>query len=177
METKKSLKKALVALALTLGLSMLSQNLKPSTNSFDYKTAIGVRAGETSGLTVKQKFNTSNAFEGIISVWPYTIGLTGLYEKHFSLNPSGLNWYAGLGGHINLGGARYRSYYVYRRDYVYVRRSSDIALGIDGILGLEYKFKPIPMAISTDVKPFVETSTHGYTYFTLDPSIGIKITF
>lgn len=148
-----------------------------SFNQSDYKNAVGLRAGETSGITYKHFFNQGNAFEGIFSVWPYTFGITGLYEKHLSTKNTGLNWYYGAGGHLNMGTARYRAYYIYKGDYVYVRRSSPIALGIDGILGLEYKFKPVPIAISADIKPYVETSNYGNLYMAIDPGIGIKLTF
>ena len=63
------------------------------------------------------------------------------------------------------------------KQYVYVRRTDEVAVGFDGIIGIEYKFKPVPIAVSADLKPYVETSNYGYTYFTLDPSVGVKFTF
>lgn len=110
------------------------------TNLEGTSGAIGLRAGETSGLTLKHFFANTNAIEGIISVWPYTLGVTGLYEFNKPTKAVGLNFYYGLGGHVNIGTARYRAYYLYRdRDYVYVRRSNEVALGVDFIGGLEYK--------------------------------------
>lgn len=168
---------ALLVMIISTGAIAQGQ-AKPSINSYTYKNAVGLRAGETSGITYKHMFDNSTAFEGILSVWPYTLGITGLYEKNINMGEPGLNFYFGGGGHMNLGGARYRTYYLYgRREYVYVRRSGDIALGIDGVVGLEYKFKPIPLAISADIKPYLEISTYGYRYTTLDPSIGLKLAF
>ena len=180
MKTIINLKKMIAGVMLTVGTHAIAQEtIKPSIDSYSYKNALGLRAGETSGLTYKHIFGNSNAFEGILSAWPYTFGVTALYERYANLGVDGLNLYFGVGGHMNVGSPRYRYYYVYRgNEYVYVRNSNDVALGIDGIFGIEYKFKPIPLAISSDIKPYFENSLNsGYNYFTLDPSIGVKFTF
>src|SRR4051812_28428791 len=112
--------------------------------SYDFRNAIGLRAGETSGITYKHKFQTGNAVEGILSLWPYTLGVTGLYEKYIATEAQGLNFYFGGGGHVNIG-PMYRTYYLYNRGdrYVYTQRTGGAAVGIDGVVGLEYKFRPI----------------------------------
>lgn len=148
-------------------------------NTYEFNNAIGIRAGETSGLTFKRKFHGSNSFEGIVSFWPHTIGFTGLYEKNLKTGVPGLNWYFGGGLHVNAG-PTYRTYYWYNRGdrYIYyTERRANVAFGVDGIIGIEYKFKPIPLAISTDLKPFIETGTYGYHYVSIDPSIGVKFAF
>ena len=61
---------------------------------------------------------------------------------------------------------RYRKYY-----------EGGVGLGVDGIVGLEYKIPKAPIALSLDVKPFVEFVSRGYIYSSLDPGLGIKITF
>lgn len=179
MKTITDIKKIVAGLMIIVNSTANSQEaISPSINSHNYKNAIGLRAGETSGLTYKHLFGKASAFEAIFSVWPYTFGATALYERYTNLGAPGLNLYYGAGGHINVGPTRYRTYYLYRgEDYVYVRNSSDLALGIDGIVGVEYKFKPIPLAVSADLKPYIENRLFGYTYFTIDPSIGVKFTF
>jgi hypothetical protein len=151
---------------------------KPKSGSYDYKNAVGLRGGETSGLTYKHRFQSGNAVEGILSMWPYALGVTGLYEKYVATEAQGLNFYFGGGGHVNIG-PMYRTYYVYNRseNYVYAERTRGAAVGIDGVVGLEYKFRPIPLALSADLKPFIESTTYGYTFMSLDPSIGVKFTF
>lgn len=149
-----------------------------SVDKSNYRTAIGLRAGETSGLTFKQFVGNKSAVEGILSMWPYALGVTALYEKHEqAFNLEGMNWYFGGGGHATFETGR--SYYWYRnRDrYVYYRDRSGLGLGIDGIIGLEYKIKPIPFAISLDIKPFAEVLSDGYIYMSLDPGLGIKVAF
>lgn len=178
MKTTEFKKMVAGIIALVSLTATAQEEIKPSINTYEYKNALGLRAGETSGLTYKHFFKNNNAFEGIFSFWPYSFGFTGLYEKHTNIGVPGLNLYYGLGGHINAGGARYRAYYIYNdKQYVYVRRTDEVAVGFDGIIGIEYKFKPVPIAVSADLKPYVETSNYGYTYFTLDPSVGVKFTF
>lgn len=179
MKTAERFKKMITVLLMIISSGVIAQTqVKPSINSSTYKNAIGVRGGETSGITFKHMYSNSNAVECILSFWPYTIGVTGLFEKNINMNAPGLNFYFGAGGHVNMGSARYRAYYLHGRgEYVYVKRASELAMGVDGIVGFEYKFKPIPLAISADVKPYLEVSSYGYVYSTLDPGIGIKLTF
>jgi len=178
MKTSGNISKMVVMLITVFSLSATAQQeVKPSLGS-DYKNAVGLRFGETSGFTYKHMFNNGNAFEGILSAFPYTLGVTGLYEKHFNTGVQGLRWYVGGGGHMNIGGPVSRTYYYYGDGrYRYVYRSGGFAFGVDAIGGAEYKFKKIPLAISSDLKPFIEWNDYGNIYYTIDPSLGVKFTF
>jgi hypothetical protein len=188
MKTTNHLPKTLVILMMLLTSTAIGQEQtqpivqetpQPSINSSYYRNAFGLRVGGTSGLTYKHIFANSHAFEAILGLWPHAIGLTALYEKNINAGTPGLNFYYGIGGHANVGDGRYRGYYGYyyaNDTYAYVRRDY-FAFGIDGIIGLEYKFRPVPFAVSADIKPFVETNQDGYGYLGIDPSIGVKLTF
>lgn len=147
-----------------------------ATNSSSYTTAVGLRGGETSGLTIKHFMGSQDALEGIIGLWYHGFNATLLYERHSSaFNANGLNWYYGLGGHVSMYGNR-RYYYNGRaRDYYYSNGS--VGLGIDGIFGIEYKIPKAPIAFSLDVKPYVEFISSGGTWTSLDPGLGVKVTF
>ena len=170
-------------LAASMAVSLITkttnaQSNREKTATTDYNTAIGLRAGQTSGMTIKHFFNDENAFEGIIGVWPYALGITGLYEVHKpAFDTEGMKWYYGGGGHATFG--TNRIYYVYRNGdrYYYRYSSGNTGLGLDGILGLEYKIKPIPFAVSLDIKPFMEIDNDGIFYLSVDPGLGIKIAF
>ncbi len=146
-----------------------------SQSSRNYNTAIGLRGGGTSGLTIKQFVNGSQAIEGILGIWNNGFGATLLWEKYVNaFNVDGLNWYYGAGGHaafwssdfrLNNGNNRY--------DYA----DNDMGLGVDGIVGIEYAIPNIPFAISLDVKPFVEVTTNGNTWVAIDPGLEIKLKF
>ena len=178
MKTTK-FKLATLLFILALVIKTEAQNNVPAkTNTKAYKNAIGLRAGETSGITFKHYLNHENAFEGIVSIWPYSIGITGLYEKLVPTETKGLSFYYGAGAHLNAGNYYSRRIYYHRGDrYDFIERRNNFALGVDGIIGIEYKFNPIPFAISLDLKPFIETTSYRYTYLAIDPGIGLKYTF
>ncbi len=160
-------------ITLLLCVNINAQN--PAINTDYYKNAFGLRAGGTSGLTIKHFTNSNTALEGIVGFWPYTINITGLYEKYAHAGASGLSWYYGGGGHISFISATYydRDYYYYRNYY----RERGLGMGIDGIVGIEYKIRPIPFAISIDLKPMIEVYSFGGSFFAIDPGLGIKLTF
>lgn len=138
---------ALLCLAVTL---VSAQN---------YNWAIGARLGTTmSGVSVKHNLNASNAIEGVLSV-PYNNGFNvlGLYERHIPIISEGFNFYYGAGAHLG----------AYNHDFM---------LGIDGVVGMEYKFNEVPLALSVDYKPaFNIFENTGFRM--LDFSFGIKVTF
>jgi hypothetical protein len=159
-------------------ISIFTSNAQ-SLNSGSYNTAIGLRGGGTSGLTIKHFTNSNTAIEGIVSFWRRSFGLTGLFEKHagaFGVN--GMRWYYGAGAHIYTT-ARDDSYYKDRsyNPHYYRYEDGGFGFGIDGIVGLEYKIVPIPFAISLDLKPAIDITSGGNVYSYLDPGLGIKFTF
>ncbi|MFT7197901.1 MAG: hypothetical protein ACI83W_002275 [Marinoscillum sp.] len=146
----------------------------PAINTSSYSTAIGVRGFGTSGLTIKHFNSATNAIEGIIGFGPYALSATILFEKYVNaFDEPGLNWYYGFGGHIAT-----QSNWTYVNGWRnYQRDNGDFGVGIDGIFGIEYKIHEIPIAISMDVKPFIEVTTRGNAYLALDPGLGVKFTF
>lgn len=165
------MKKLIYILAFLAGTTLNAQS--------NYNTAIGLRAGETSGLTVKQFVGSETAFEGILGAWRYGISATLLYEKYRSTTVSNLNWYYGGGGHVAFENRYYDRYYYYNGRY-YVAdyyANGGMGLGIDGVLGLEYKIPNAPIAFSLDLKPFIEFNTHGGVWTAIDPGLGVKVAF
>ena len=85
--------------------------------------------------------------------------------------------YYGLGGHFANEAGRTYLLYDRERNRVYRYSSRGYGIGIDGVLGMEYKIPPIPFAISLDIKPFMEFNSDGNVYLKLDPGLGLKFTF
>ncbi len=167
-----------LVLALPLIASASDPKFDPSrliTQSSTYTTAFGVRGIGTSGLTFKHFTGSTRAFEGIVGFGPDAFSLTVLTEFYGpAFDEPGLRWYYGIGGHL----ATQTRWVNYRTDNrVYQRESDDIGIGVDGIFGIEYKINPVPIAISVDVKPFLEVTTGGDAYLAFDPGLGIKFTF
>lgn len=161
----------------TLAQNAIDNN--PTVVSNDFSNALGVRFGATSGLTFKHKFNTYNSMELILGGGGHHYGLTGLYERNVLTGVNGLGIYFGAGGHI--GGGYYRTwgYYDPYYDRVYYRDNYYYGpvIGVDAIAGIEYKIPKAPLALSLDMKPYVEFNRWNGTYFNLDPGLGIKFTF
>ncbi len=113
----------------------------------DYQTGIGIRSGWGAGLTVKHFLNQKAAFEGLLD-WRWGgVALTGLYEIHNqAFDTPRLNWYYGFGGHIGFWNGD--------KDDRFDSGNNSV-IGIDGILGLEYNFKEIPINIGLDWKPMI----------------------
>jgi hypothetical protein len=139
-----------------------------------YTTALGLRVGGTTGVTLKHAIRPSTMVEGIVGGFSNGFSVTGLIEKHtLAFNERGLNWYYGGGAHIAVYNNRGR-YDRFGREVDY-NRDDDLGLGINGIVGLEYRLPDnVPIAFSVDLKPFIEFTSGGNVGFALDPSIGIK---
>ena len=120
----------------------LSQAQSKSANSSSYKTALGVKVWDGGGITFKHFLTDKNALELIGYFWNRGTRITGLYEIHGPIkDAAGLQWYIGPGAHVGF----------------YNTKNGDGAfIGIDGVLGLDYKFKGAPINISLDWQPSFE---------------------
>lgn len=115
-------------------------------NAQQYNTGVGLRGGFSNGITVKHFFSGNKAFEGIISNRWRGLNLTGLVEftQPFA---EGFDWYYGVGGHIGFWRG-YNNHPWFDED-----ENNYTVIGLDGIIGIEYTFKEIPLNLSLDYKP------------------------
>lgn len=120
----------LVAFALSINANAQDES--------SYKNAVGVRLSSSlpviqNGITYKHFFG-NNAVEGILSFGD-GVGICGLYEIHKPISSTeNLQWFIGFGGYVGFN-------------------NSTSNVGAAGIVGLDYKFKNIPLNISVDWKP------------------------
>lgn len=164
------------ALVFTLNANAQKESLQSLETGTSYTTAIGLRGGETSGITFKHFYADQRAYEVIANAWYGGFGATILLEKYQpAFNEPGLNWYFGFGGHAAIGTSR--AYFYGPRDRYVAYSDGSLALGVDAIAGLEYAIPKVPMAISLDLKPFAEVTTNGNIWLSIDPGLGIKFTF
>jgi hypothetical protein len=142
-----------------------------------YRTAIGVRLGGTSGFTIKHQIMRPLYLEGILGTFGDGFSITGLLEKNTGfINAKGLYLYYGGGPHI----AFYNGTEVYNSRFgrnIKYHTDNDVGVGVNLILGLEYKLRTLPLAFSLDLKPFLEFGSGGYLDFAPDPGFGLKFTF
>lgn len=122
-------------------------------NAQNYNTGIGLRGGFSSGITLKHVMSDNNAIEGILATQHKGLLITLLYERHVSaFDVPGLFWYYGAGGHLGMYDENDPPGYL---DNTYV------LLGINGVVGLDYKIEEIPINISLDLMPRMHVV--GYT--------------
>jgi hypothetical protein len=149
------------------------------TDNISYKNALGIRAGTSSGPVFKHFINESRAYEFILGVWQNAIGFTAVTEKHASAGLNGVRFYYGAGGHITVESGRY----IFKRHdnrnngYQYRYGKNGVALGLDAIVGIDWKIPMIPIVLSFDFKPLVEINNYGTFYASIDPGLGIKFAF
>jgi hypothetical protein len=108
----------------------------------DYTTAVGVKF-YPGAITLKHFLNTDNrALEGIGYFWDKGFRITGLYEIHGDINDvSGLKWYIGPGAHLGFYNNKF---------------GGGTSIGVDGVIGLDYKFNDVPINLSLDWQPSFE---------------------
>ncbi len=141
-----------------------------------YRRPVGIRAGETTGITYKKFIATSTSLEGILGIWYHGLSVTALYQKYRpAFGAANLNWYYGGGCHMAFKTGTSTLNTFGQRRYYY--REGGLGLGIDGVFGLEYKVPAAPVAFSFDFKPFIEFNTRGGGWLSLDPGIQIKAAF
>jgi len=143
-----------IVLALTMIISMTALS-----NAQDYQKAIGIRGGYYNGITAKMFLGEKSAVEGILATRWSGFNVTALYEIYNdnAFDVDRLNWYYGVGGHIGFWNGAYTSWNDPSGSY--------IAIGVDGIIGIEYNFEEIPINISLDWKPgFNLIGTRNFLY-------------
>ena len=121
----------------------------------DYKTALGFKV-YPGAISIKHFTKSNVAIEGLGYFWNYGSRITGLYEFHGNVNGApGLKWYAGPGAHIGFWNDKWKN--------EYSNRDKGVAIGIDGVLGLDYKINGAPINLSIDWQP--SFNLIGYNYF------------
>lgn len=138
------MKKTLVIVMVLLACTYVNAQNKTS-NSLTYKTSAGVRVWDGGGLNLKTFIDNKTALEFIGFFNGDGSRITGLYEFHGDLNTEGnLKWYIGPGATVGF----------------YDKKT---IIGINGVIGLDFKFKDLPLNVAVDWQPgFQFGSGYGY---------------
>lgn len=133
-----------------------------------YKKAIGVKM-YPSAISYKVFVKTNAAFEYLGYVSLDGFRATALYEKYMPIDGNeNLTWYVGYGGHLGLWSEEWKKNNP--------NHNAGIALGVDGILGLDYKVKNAPLNLSVDWQP--SFNFVGASYFESGwAGLGVRYTF
>ncbi len=143
-------------------ITFSQQNLSAQALGSSYKTALGVKFYPT-GVTLKTFIRSDAALEFIGYFYERGARITGLYEYHGNLTDGGnLKWYVGPGAHVGL----------YNKNFF----SGGTSVGIDGVLGLDYKFSNLPINLSIDWQPSYEFGNYD-GFISNSGGVGVRFTF
>jgi hypothetical protein len=135
------MRKAIFLSGLITLFAVLNVSAQKRSSSQSYTTALGVKF-YPGAITLKHFVSDKNALEGIAYFWNKGFRITGLYEIHGDINGApGLKWYIGPGAHLGVYNSKY---------------GGSSSVGIDGVLGLDYKFRDAPINLSLDWQPSFE---------------------
>jgi hypothetical protein len=171
------MKKTVLSLVLLLSFFVTAQAQRRSSGS-SRNWAVGLRLGDPAGLNVRKYFG-NNALEvnlgstgafygGESRAYTYrgyggyrgpgiALGVNYIGQKSIS-SVEGLEWYWGLGGQLSSR----RHYYHYddeffkKHGYTYGYYESQVALGANALLGLEWTIPSTPISLFTDLGLHIE---------------------
>lgn len=156
---KTSVRSAINASAMKRKLScfiFFTTCLLSYTQAQDYRSAVGIRfsshvAAINHSISGKHFFSSTIAGEGLLSVGN-SVAIGALVEKHYAL-AEGLKWLYGGGAYAGFGDSKF---------------------GLQGVIGLDYKWLNIPINFSIDWKPEISVAPD----FTFEPAaVGFTARF
>jgi len=122
----------------------------------DFKQAVGIRVGYTGGIEYRIFSDELNSYKFLIGSRDRGLIAHAMKEWHrIDLFPSTDQLSFVYGGGVHIGYERWdQQYYNYNYSY-YVTHTAFIA-GIDGLAGLEYLFRKVPISLGFEVKPYFD---------------------
>ncbi|MFM6969784.1 MAG: hypothetical protein ACKOWZ_05235 [Sediminibacterium sp.] len=132
-----------------------------------YKKAIGVKM-YPSAISYKSFMTNSKAIEVLGYFTLDGFRTTVMIEKYSPFAATDqLSWYIGYGGHLGVWSEEWKKNNP--------NHNAGLALGVDGILGLDYKIKNAPLNLSLDWQP--SFNFVGASYFESGwAGLGIRYT-
>jgi len=148
--------KKIILLALLAGLT--TTTLKAQ----DYNWGAGVRVGgAATGINFKTFVSGADAIEALLS-FQRGVNFYALYERNVPMNAKGLNFYYGAGGNIG--------------NWEKKHHEDKFTIGIDGVVGMEYKIENAPIVLGVDYKPCLNIiGRTGFKWY--DFGFNVRVVF
>lgn len=133
----------------------------PSLRAQDYNWGVGLRGGaEASGISVKAFVSGADAIEAMVS-FVDGVNVYALYERNLPVIGNGFNFFYGAGA--NAGSWKKHGHAKY-------------TMGIDAIVGLEYKIENVPLTLGVDYKPCLNfVGQTGFKWY--DIGFTVRVAF
>ncbi len=130
----------------TLFLSLIFFTAGHNLSAQEYSSAVGLRLGYPLSASYKTFISDNSALEGYVGFRSFGFGnwisIHGAYQVHNPINGvDGLQWYYGGG----LG--------IFIWSYDFDTSFASTSFGLQGYLGLDYKFPNTPISITLDWVP------------------------
>ena len=155
----------------------------PTAKAQYYQNGLGLRLGKTSAISYKRFLTREQALEFWASGRDDGFQLTTLYEWH---KPTNLNisdnfyFYYGVGAHLGYVKDQSVQRVLFPDTGVILESSNEslFTMGVNTIIGLEFRWVAVPMTIGLDIKPFFEFIGMRETEFTFwDVGVNFKYIF
>ncbi len=153
-----------------------------SASAQHYKNSVGIRTGYTSAITYKHFFENEQAIEVMASGRNNGFQITTLYQfnKPMQLSFNDM-FYAYYGVGASVGYEKFTRRAVDSNASVPVfifGQHTHFTMGVNTILGVEYRWLAVPLTIGLDIKPFFQFIGMQYskTHF-WDTGLSVKYIF
>ena len=144
-----------------------------------YLNSAGVRIGGSYGITYKKFFNETQAVEFLLGGRDGGMHATTTFQFNKPLNLSKNETfflYYGAGGHV--GFQDYATKVLDNSTSFLYQNQTYFSMGIDVIIGVEYRFLTAPITIGLDIKPYFTFIGFRYTQSNFwDTSLSVKYTY
>ncbi len=142
----------------------------------NYDLAVGARFGANSGVSVRKNIGDYWAGEVMLAGYKDASALAFLLERQTVVEwfpDFPMTAYYGFGAHLGVGTFVPK----FARDYPYYgSKRTSLRMGIDAVLGLEYRIPQYPFALSAETKPYYEFFGGYYSGFYI-PAIAFSIKY
>lgn len=147
-----------------------------------YLKSAGLRLGHTSGITFKKFVEKDQAVELMVSGRHNGLQFNTIYQWY---SPASFDFddnfviYYGVGAHMGFE-RLYPNNLEFQQPFQEwdIRRRTYYAMGVDVIIGLEYRMLIAPLTVSLDVKPYLNyigfSTVHGKFW---DTALSVKYVF
>jgi hypothetical protein len=145
-----------------------------------YYRSVGARAMGISGITYKKFLREGHAWEGIASLG-FSKAQLYVFRVHQKYSPAAdlpekFELYYGYGGHMGIGSKHGHGFLFFPcKDN---NSRSFFQAGLNGMLGMEYKFDDYPLTISADFIPEVGIGVFNpFIRFNSSVSVALRYIF
>ncbi len=135
-----------------------------------YDNSIGLRGGYSAGIFYRYYMNSANSIRVLLSTRDEGLQVTLLREYYQAL-PNNFSFVYGFGGHLGYTG--WNDYSNGNRD-----NQQRAVVGVDGLVGLDYNFREVPLSIGIEAKPFIDFGgEHDFYAMPLDFALTFRVNF